>query len=363
MRPSCGRRRLRTFIGLAIVFGLVTTIAPVGAASKSAPATAAECKNGGWRSFAQFTNQGQCVSFVATKGKHAPAPKPIRALTLNVLHGLFCPAQNDFCQAPDRAQMAANAVEAAGCPELVGFQEIGPRQPDVLPPAMAGVCGGRYELAWQSSAPPVDRTMIFTTFPIVDRAYLDLAAFPWEAFLVRVDTPIGLVDFLTTHFASSSNNPVCPVGGCPPICPDGVTANQCNAIEVVAALDARRSGAVLQIASGDLNARPDSLTLATFTGAGFVDAWLAAGLPECNAATGFGCTSGRNRPDNALDGLDVAEGRYSARIDFVLARPGTGCTLGATAAPVAAEPLDEPFNGLFWPSDHAGLVAGLTCGR
>ena len=62
---------------------------------------------------------------------------------------------------------------------------------------------------------PVDRTMIFTTLPILDRGYLDLAAFPWEAFFVRVDVPMGPVDFLTTHFASSANNPLCAGGRMP----------------------------------------------------------------------------------------------------------------------------------------------------
>jgi hypothetical protein len=259
--------------------------------------------------------------------------------------------------------LVARAVEAAGCPELLGFQEIGPRQPAVLPPALAMVCDGRYELAWNSGAPPVDRTMVFTTLPIVDRGYLNLAAFPWEAFFVRVDTPIGPVDFLTTHFASSSNNPICRVGGmaCPPICPPGIRANQCNAVEVVAALDARQSGAALQIASGDLNAEPGTATLTTLESAGFVDAWLLAGRPECDPTTGVGCTGGRDRPANALDGLDVSEGRYSERIDYVLARPGSDCKLSARAEPIAAEPLKKPFRGLYWPSDHAGVLAELTC--
>jgi hypothetical protein len=32
-----------------------------------------ECKNGGWRTFEVFKNQGDCVSFVATGGKNPPA--------------------------------------------------------------------------------------------------------------------------------------------------------------------------------------------------------------------------------------------------------------------------------------------------
>ena len=37
------------------------------------PTTKAECKKGGWESFGVFKNQGDCVSFVATKGKNRPA--------------------------------------------------------------------------------------------------------------------------------------------------------------------------------------------------------------------------------------------------------------------------------------------------
>jgi hypothetical protein len=37
------------------------------------PATKDECKNGGWRNFPQFKNQGDCVSFVATGGRNGPA--------------------------------------------------------------------------------------------------------------------------------------------------------------------------------------------------------------------------------------------------------------------------------------------------
>jgi hypothetical protein len=37
------------------------------------PATTAECKNGGWRNFPGFENQGDCVSFVATGGKNPPS--------------------------------------------------------------------------------------------------------------------------------------------------------------------------------------------------------------------------------------------------------------------------------------------------
>ena len=37
------------------------------------PTSQDECKNGGWKTFGVFKNQGDCVSFVATKGKNPPS--------------------------------------------------------------------------------------------------------------------------------------------------------------------------------------------------------------------------------------------------------------------------------------------------
>jgi hypothetical protein len=36
------------------------------------PTTRDQCKNGGWRTYGVFKNQGDCVSFVATGGKNPP---------------------------------------------------------------------------------------------------------------------------------------------------------------------------------------------------------------------------------------------------------------------------------------------------
>jgi hypothetical protein len=37
------------------------------------PTSQDQCKNGGWQTYGVFKNQGDCVSFVATKGKNPPA--------------------------------------------------------------------------------------------------------------------------------------------------------------------------------------------------------------------------------------------------------------------------------------------------
>ena len=148
-----------------------------------------------------------------------PAAAPVRVVTLNLLHGFFCPPDTDACQAPDRVRIFTELVEAADCPDLVGLQEIGARLEELLPPAVATLCDGEYTIAWKGGEPAIDREMVLTRLPLVDQGYVDIANFPWEAYWVRADSPQGPVDFLTTHFASSSNNPPCAPDLCPPICP------------------------------------------------------------------------------------------------------------------------------------------------
>jgi len=41
--------------------------------AQPSPTSKGQCQNGGWRNFPGFKNQGDCVSFVATKGKNPPA--------------------------------------------------------------------------------------------------------------------------------------------------------------------------------------------------------------------------------------------------------------------------------------------------
>jgi hypothetical protein len=41
-----------------------------------APNNKAQCKNGGWKTYGVFRNQGDCVSFVASGGKNQPAREP-----------------------------------------------------------------------------------------------------------------------------------------------------------------------------------------------------------------------------------------------------------------------------------------------
>ncbi|HEX6238386.1 MAG TPA: endonuclease/exonuclease/phosphatase family protein [Acidimicrobiales bacterium] len=287
---------------------------------------------------------------------------PVRVVTLNLLHGAYCPPETDSCRAPERVELFAGLLEEAGCPDLVGLQEIGARLEELLPPALARVCDGDYRIAWQG-VESGDREMVLTRLPVLEEGHLDIASVPWEAYWVRVDSPQGPVDFLTAHFASFVNDPPCAPDVCPAICAEGISTNQCHAVEVVDFYDRRPDGARLSITTGDLNAVPGSHTLATLTEAGFVDAWLLSGEPECDPETHLGCTGGGSRPGPFV-GMDRPEGPgFDERIDYVLVRPDPGCTLRAEAEGFAATPQAQPLNGLWRPSDHAGVTAALHCAR
>ena len=62
-------------LGEAVDFRVVTgDIVVVDA--PALPTFKDQCKNGGWRTYGVFTNQGDCIGFVSTKGKNPPANSP-----------------------------------------------------------------------------------------------------------------------------------------------------------------------------------------------------------------------------------------------------------------------------------------------
>ena len=67
---DCSTAELGAFGTQALVSGDVVVVdAP------PLPTNKDQCKNGGWKNFGVFKNQGDCVSFVATEGKNPPAGK------------------------------------------------------------------------------------------------------------------------------------------------------------------------------------------------------------------------------------------------------------------------------------------------
>ena len=99
------------------------------------------------------------------------------------------------------------------------------------------------------------------------------------------------------------------------------------------------------IAIGDFNATPDSVTYASFTKAGFQDAWTLAHPGD----PGFSCCQ-------AADLLNPTS-QLSTRIDLILFHSGRISV--NDVALVGANPTDRLPSGQ-WPSDHAGVVGTLS---
>lgn len=346
---------MRRHLAVAIVLVVAVVVAVLVA-----------CGDGGDDARSATTSTTTSTSATSAPRTIDPRSPSLHLVTYNQLHGIPCEQETDFCQAPDRMEILGRHLEAAGCPDLVGLQEVHPRQDELVADLAERVCGGQYEVAAEPVESP-DRSVVLSARPIVAQGKLDLAAFPWDAQWVRVDTRLGPVDFLTAHFASSSNDPMCTPGICPPeLCPSDITANQCHARQVVDFLN-RRPGppAALAVVAGDLNATEEEPTLERLRSDGFRDAWELADQPACNPATEAGCTGASDDPPGELLGLDTEEGfRFAERIDYVLIRAAPTIDAGqVSAAPFAGDPLEEPVGGLYWASDHVGVQARVDFTR
>jgi hypothetical protein len=290
--------------------------------------------------------------------------RELRVVALNQLHGIFCPATTDQCDAPARLRLLFRELEEARCPEIVGLAEISARQAELVPQLLPSVCGGRYSLLFEpEDGAVIDEEMILTSLPVIDHGYVDLANFPWSGLWAKVQSSIGTVDYIVTHQASSSNNPPCTTTNCPPICVVGEETGTCHTRELIRFMDEHATPGGVQIIAGDLNRTAASPRVAPYFAAGFVDAWTEAKRAECDPQTGKGCTCCINSAAEPYDGGGLTDPTLTRdeRIDFVLARNTTTCKLKFSphTRVFTGPPTDRPINGVYWPSDHAGVLAAL----
>ena len=63
-------RALMAYAGFVSAMSLMIIIVPP---SQAYPTDKDQCKKSGWENFGIFQNQGDCVSYVVTDGRNAPA--------------------------------------------------------------------------------------------------------------------------------------------------------------------------------------------------------------------------------------------------------------------------------------------------
>ncbi len=304
----------------------------------------------------------------------------ITLANLNFVHGLFCPPDTDSCRLEDRSELLAAWVREAGCPDVVTLQEIWGPSVALLEGWVAEVCPFPYKLVQGDVLLGVDDETVLSRYDILEAEQLRLFGNFRSVFYVRVDHPVGPVDVFSTHLASSADGArdLCLPGDCPEAClvAGAQTRRECQAVQMAEWIERKYEGPNPGLIAGDFNASPGSFVYRQFTDRGWGDAYLEAGNPECDPASGIGCTSGRSDENMESPVLGVR-----SRIDFVFVMPaseGASCSGviepagdpdrdGARTALFADQP--NPFvpvcgplpNEICWPSDHVGVQVDLQC--
>jgi endonuclease/exonuclease/phosphatase family metal-dependent hydrolase len=294
----------------------------------------------------------------SAKSDSASATPQLRVVTQNILHGSACPAASDGCALPARVELFMQQLDDAGCPELVGMQEVNPRIAKELRARLPKICSGRYDLVTDAD-PGNDREVVLSTLPVVGSRRFHLAGPLRTALWVRATSPAGIVDYFTTHLASSSDDRPCDPSTCPAPCKADDMLNACQAREVIALAEQYADPDAVVVIAGDLNAKPGEPTITAFHDAGYRDAQLAAGVAECTPSTGVQCTSGRI--DDAMTDLTDPASKEIERLDYVWLRARRDCSVVKPTGLFNATPAANGPAGLAFPSDHTGVIAVLQC--
>lgn len=317
---------------------------------------------------------------------HDAGRPDLRVATLNVLHGTTgqCPSL-DHCRLEARADLLAQWIRASGCPDVVTLQEGWSGWATALRARAAALCEFPYEVVVAGDALGVDDEIVLTRYPVRHLARQALFGGFRRVMHLRVDHPLGPVDVYTTHLAAGVDGGTLSCDlvtrPCPAECRDAgaQTRRDCQAWQLARYVEATHDVDTPAVIAGDLNAPPGSFVYRQFTERGWTDVYLAAGNPECDPATGIGCSAGRD--GESLAALESPARNLRSRIDFLFLVPpaaGFPCRValdtpedadgdGTATRHFADAP--NPFAPACgaaplppcWPSDHGGVEMDLNC--
>jgi endonuclease/exonuclease/phosphatase family metal-dependent hydrolase len=327
---------------------------------------------------------GDCDS---NGGSPQPAGPDLTVAQLNFLHGMVGAGcqQTDNCRLEERADLLFQWIERAGCPDVVTLQEVWRTSAPLIRARLDGACPFAYQAVQGTRLLGLDDEMVLTRYPVLASEQKALFGSFRHVLWVRLDHPLGPIDVFTTHLASGSDSgpqPCTAENSCPPECIAAGAANRrdCQAVQMAAFITAKHDVDAPAVIAGDFNSEPGSFIYHTFTDPGWIDVYLAAGNPECDPATGVGCTSGRQ--DESLAELESPASNEVERIDFIfLVPPGDGFPCHVQLDPASDRDGDGTATRLFadepnpfartcgpapeeicWPSDHEGVELDLNCG-
>jgi endonuclease/exonuclease/phosphatase family metal-dependent hydrolase len=299
-----------------------------------------------------------CTSGGDSKENAQAQPARVRVVSQNLLHGVACPADTNGCNLPGRVALFMRQLDEKECPDLVGVQEANERVVSALREEAPKVCDGKYTIV-SDSDPGLDREVVLTTRPVLGSKRTHLAGPLRTALWVRVAADVGVVDFVSSHLASSSDDRPCDRATCPRPCDVNGMLNACQARQLAAFADEVAADDSVVIVGGDMNAKPGEPAIAALTASGLDDTHLAAGQPECDPVSGAQCTSGRI--DDAITDLTNPASKQSERIDYLFTGGTRACTVVPPTGLFNAEPATPGPDGLVFPSDHTGVQATVEC--
>jgi endonuclease/exonuclease/phosphatase family metal-dependent hydrolase len=222
----------------------------------------------------------------------------------------------------------------------------------------------------------VDRELVLTTLPVVEREHIRLAGPQRTALRVRLRAALGVIELVNTHTGNGADNQgrgglPCTADQCPPPCDPTAFMLTCQISQVADLVEPHRAAGGIALIMGDLNVVAGSVPYRVLPDRGYVDSYLAAGGVECDTATGSGCTSGKR--DFVLDDLRDPGSKATERVDFIFVASGRGCRPrydspddrdgdGVPTALFGDEPAVDGPGGLAFLSDHVGTALDLSCG-
>ncbi len=315
-----------------------------------------------------------------------PPLAEVRVASLNVLHGIFCPAATVDCRIADRVDLLFEWIESIGCPEVVVLQEVlGPRVADALRDQVGRRCAFTYEI---HEPPRGSQNFTLSRYPVLATNENTLFGGLRVLWHTRIDHPIGVVDVFNTHLAAGVDGGPSACGeSCPEECRErgAVSTRDCQAVQVANRASQHAAAGSLRVLAGDFNATPDTFVYRHLLERGWFDVFTEAGNFECDPTTGNGCTSGRE--DEALEDMESPANGVRRRIDylFIQAAPGQAapddgsgcrCTIDSSAdrdgdgvatkifaddANPFADTCGAAPQPICWPSDHEGMQLDLNC--
>jgi len=273
----------------------------------------------------------------------AEPPRPLRYLSLNVLHGgVSSGLTGDDDDLEARLRITTEELRALA-PDIIGVQEASvSRRRGNVAERLARALGYHYvytpvryfDWEWLNRLTWFvinfrEGPAILSRFPIVEwNAYqLPLCAGRFEPralVYARVRTPWGDLGVASTH----------------------TSRGFCQAPAVLELLQSRQ-GPFPTVLMGDFNSTEASPGVTRLTeGAGVVDAFRAAN-PDAPGAT-------------VWQRVRAPEPTVFSRVDFVFVFPGAATPGRVRASRVVLDaPRPLPGGGILWPSDHYGVLAEL----